>query len=237
MSIILDRLLDQAANGQVQTVTLSPGSLAVLLFASSFLSWQHNWIDTTEDPFDEITESDWDEIEKLVGNMIYEALTPESPTEMAIIGEVRMYTSQTLPDGWLACYGQELLRADYPELFAVIGTEFQIAADGTHFNIPDYRNRFPLGANYSGVGTLRGLGDMGGAVDHTLTENEMPVHNHPPLTGQTTFLGNGTGGNTAPAGSGLVTKTTTGNRGGGVPHNNMPPYTGIMFMIYTGVLP
>jgi hypothetical protein len=42
--------------------------------------------------------------------------------------------------GWALCDGRSILRALYPALFAIIGTTYG-AADGGHFNLPDYRGR------------------------------------------------------------------------------------------------
>lgn len=68
MSHMLDEILAQAANGSPVTVTLSSESVAVLLFGSQFLSERENWLDKGADPSDEVTDADWDEIEKLVAN-------------------------------------------------------------------------------------------------------------------------------------------------------------------------
>jgi len=68
MSHMLDEILAQAANGSPVTVTLSSESVAVLLFGSEFLSQRENWLDRGADPSDEVTDADWDEIEKLVAN-------------------------------------------------------------------------------------------------------------------------------------------------------------------------
>jgi len=68
MSHMLDAILAQAADGSPVTVTLSSESVAVLLFGSEFLSERENWLDRGADPMDEVTDADWDEIEKLVGN-------------------------------------------------------------------------------------------------------------------------------------------------------------------------
>jgi len=68
MSHMLDEILAQAADGSPVTVTLSSESVAVLLFGSQFLSNRFNWLDKGVDPLDEITDAQWDEIEKLVAN-------------------------------------------------------------------------------------------------------------------------------------------------------------------------
>jgi len=106
MSHLLDELLAQAANGSPATVALSAESAAVLLFAGEFLGRRANWLDRGVDPLDEVTDADWDEIEKLVGNL-YEALM--NP----LIGLVFPVIT-ALPSNMLPCDGSTHLRVDYP---------------------------------------------------------------------------------------------------------------------------
>jgi len=73
MSHLLDELLAQAEDGSPVTATFDSISVAVLLFASEFLSVRENWLDKGVDPLDGVTDEDWDTIEKLVGN-IYDLL-------------------------------------------------------------------------------------------------------------------------------------------------------------------
>lgn len=79
-------------------------------------------------------------------------------------GVVLPYAATAAPTGFLLSQGQSLLRADYSALFAAIGTAFG-AADGTHFSLPDLRQRFPLGKAASGTGST--FAASGGAIDHT----------------------------------------------------------------------
>ena len=83
---------------------------------------------------------------------------------------------------------------------------------------PDLRDRFVLGA-----GGDYAVGATGGEATHTLTIDEMPAHSHTiPNFGPT---GNGwahTGG-----GEGGTTDIT----GGGQPHNNMPPYYALAYIM------
>lgn len=57
-----------------------------------------------------------------------------------LVGEGKEWFTNTAPAGWLLRDGSSLLRTDYPDLFAVIGTTYG-AADGTHFSLPDERGR------------------------------------------------------------------------------------------------
>lgn len=104
-------------------------------------------------------------------------------------GTVLDFAGTVAPAGWLMCYGQSLLRSDYPNLFATIGTTFG-AADASHFSLPDYRGRVAAGKDDMG-GTAAGrmtaagtgingaqLGASGGIEAHTLTAAQMPQHSH-----------------------------------------------------------
>jgi microcystin-dependent protein len=72
--------------------------------------------------------------------------------------------SSGVPDGWRLCSGQAVSRTTFADLFAVIGTSYGVGDGSTTFNLPDMRQKFPLGKADSGTGS--GLGDTGGAIDH-----------------------------------------------------------------------
>lgn len=141
------------------------------------------------------------------------------------IGTIVMWATSTPPEGWLLCNGKEVSRAAYTELFKVLGTSVG-ATGSSSFKIPDLTGRFPLGA--SGA---HGLHSTGGAETHTLTVDEMPAHDH------------GVGGNIVQRGSGSDafrelagaypgdSNPSSQSVGGGQPHNNMPPFYGINFII------
>lgn len=78
-------------------------------------------------------------------------------------GVIWLYGGTAAPTGWLLCDGASLLRSSFADLFTAIGTAYG-AADGTHFNVPDLRQRFPLGKATSGTGAT--LGGTGGTIDH-----------------------------------------------------------------------
>jgi microcystin-dependent protein len=64
------------------------------------------------------------------------------------VGMIMLSSSNTTPQGWLICDGSSISRSQYPTLFAQIGTTFG-NIDNTTFNLPDLRNRVPLGSNNS----------------------------------------------------------------------------------------
>ena len=89
---------------------------------------------------------------------------------------------------------------------------------------PDLRNRFVLGA-----GSSYAVGATGGEVMHTLTIDEMPAHTHSyvmPPTGRDNMsrddLNHQFGWNS---------NSTTGSTGGSQPHNNMPPYYALAYIM------
>lgn len=153
------------------------------------------------------------------------------------VGAILDYAGASAPAGWLLCYGQSLLRADYADLFTAIGTVYG-AADGTHFNVPDLRGRIAAGQDDMGgssanrltnpaatTGGIDGdvLGGTGGLETHTLTTAQLAAHLHTfPSRTVTGGFGssevarsNGTGG--------LDTSTATDAAGGGTAHNNVQP--------------
>jgi len=159
-----------------------------------------------------------------------------------MIGEIVTFTSDTSPNpNWLSCDGASLLRADYPDLFTVIGTTFG-AVDGTHFSLPDLQGRAPIGDGTGSGLTPRALGDSFGEEDHVLTVSELAAHSHTD-TGHTHTEGNTaptaiTIGPGAPAPSAVPSVGITGsgsasltNTGSDSPHNNMQPSLALHYFI------
>lgn len=83
-------------------------------------------------------------------------------------GTITAFAGATAPVGWLLCDGSAVSRSTYADLFAVMSTAYGAGDGSTTFNLPDLRQRFPLGKAASGTGSS--LGDTGGAIDH--------VHDH-----------------------------------------------------------
>lgn len=91
-------------------------------------------------------------------------------------GSVIAFAGSSAPSGWLMCDGSSLLREDYLDLFAIIGTTYG-SVDGTHFTLPNLKGKVPVGLDSSQT-EFDTLGETGGAKTHTLTSAEMPAHTH-----------------------------------------------------------
>jgi microcystin-dependent protein len=189
--------------------------------------------------------------------------TTETTTAIAVAnppGEIKMWATGTAPTGYLLCAGAAVSRTTYATLFAVIGITFGSGDGATTFNLPDFRDRMPIGA-----GTTYALNASGGSADavvvnhtHTTTVTD-PGHQH-------FIAGSGTSNNTALTSSNYM--TASGNQGGGIygyslcgeapvasvgltnskttgisvantatgssaTNANLPPYRGIYFIIKT----
>lgn len=92
------------------------------------------------------------------------------------IGVVLPFAGDTAPFGYLLATGGTRLIADYPKLFAVLGTTY--GGNGTTtFGIPDMRGRTPVGRN-AGDSDFGNMNASPGAKTHTLTAAQMPSHSH-----------------------------------------------------------
>ncbi|MFP5238201.1 MAG: phage tail protein [Acidobacteriota bacterium] len=86
------------------------------------------------------------------------------------IGMIAAFGMESLPAGcnWLPCDGAELTMADYPALYAAIGTSFGLAAEPSKFKLPDLRGYFLRGwdnnAHVDPDATSRSSGDAVGST-------------------------------------------------------------------------
>lgn len=162
----------------------------------------------------------------------------ESSSGRVPIGALMPYAGLATPAGWLLCKGQSLARSSYPDLFKAIGTLYG-AADAQSFSVPDLRTRVPVGVSDNHV-TFGQMGSKGGEARHTLLVSELPAHTHILKGVGKTFKG-GLEQTNLGAGSGWTTVTNytaAGNpnleaaaTGSNNPHNNMPPYIVLNYII------
>jgi microcystin-dependent protein len=151
------------------------------------------------------------------------------------IGEIRIMANSYTPAGWAPCNGQLMPISENDALFTLLGTTY--GGDGQEtFGLPNLQSRIPMHAGQSI------LAETGGQEAVTLLTNQIPVHTHPLLA--TTSLGSQTtpGGNTVAQsgtmqwftedtpGAALAAQAVTAT-GGSQPHDNMPPYLALNFVI------
>jgi microcystin-dependent protein len=157
------------------------------------------------------------------------------------LSEIRIVSFNYPPKGWAFCNGQTLPINQYQALFSLIGTYY--GGDGiTNFKLPNLQARMPVhqGPNYV-------IGQAAGESAHTLITQEMPGHQHQAqgVSGNATS-DVATNNTWAVASQNLyaatpnttLLPTTLGSNGGSQPHNNMPPYLVLNFVIaLVGIYP
>lgn len=160
----------------------------------------------------------------------------------APVGAVMNYCGNTAPDGWALCEGQTYPIGTYPILEDLFIQQYEMVnkfgGDGiSTFAIPDLRDKFVLGA-----GTSYTVGSEGGSETVTLTVEQMPRHNHEERffseesnnyypTGVTTNLGKVMGVSFGGAAVKIAAAISTQTTGSSQPHNNMPPYYALCYIM------
>lgn len=175
---------------------------------------------------------------------------------MIPVGSYAMFAADSVPAGYLDCDGQAVSRTDYAELFSVIGTDYGVGDGSTTFNVPYFVGYSPMGAgSITPISTTLGVGGTLGEYDHTLTEDEIPEHDHGITdpghfhrvqkasatvnAAVNTATPNARSDNTATphmVTDSQVTGITVNMSGAGDPHNNIHPVLGVKWIIYAGVV-
>lgn len=167
------------------------------------------------------------------------------------VAEIRMFAGNFAPTGWALCNGQLLPISQNTALFSLLGTSF--GGDGrTTFALPNLMDAAPMGRGQGPGLSDRSIGERAGSSTVTLLASGLPPHSH--AVSATTAAGT----SSSPAGAvwgearigrqtepmyGTVAQSTmaqgaTAAAGGGQPHNNLPPYLALTFIIaLQGVYP
>lgn len=146
-------------------------------------------------------------------------------------GVIMMFGGATVPDGWLLCNGQAVSRTTYSDLFAAIGVAYGIGNGTTTFNVPDMRGRVPVGcdANFP-------LGNKGGEITVSLNASQNGQHYHSMVSAFGSMATSATtSGKTLSANDTAFADNhkNTNSAGSGAPHNNLPPYISVNYIIKT----
>jgi microcystin-dependent protein len=162
------------------------------------------------------------------------------------VAEIRIFAGNFAPRGWAFCNGQVMPISQNTALFSLLGTTY--GGDGkSTFALPNLQGMAPLQQGQGPGLSLRDLGETGGEQMVTLTDATMPSHRH------TVNALDGNGDQSNPAntiwgkaatgrqGVNIYTQNLSNNvglnplafaaAGGSQPHNNMPPYLALSFII------
>jgi microcystin-dependent protein len=173
------------------------------------------------------------------------------------VAEIRMFTGNFAPVGWAMCDGQLMPISQNTALFSLLGTTY--GGDGkSTFGLPNLQGSAPMHPGQGPGLSLRDLGENGGEQTVTLLQTEMPGHSHT-VNCVSTIAGD----QNNPGATSLWAKTVGASRqqappdyaatgpatiqmnpfalsvtGGNQPHNNMPPFLAVTFIIaLQGVFP
>jgi microcystin-dependent protein len=164
------------------------------------------------------------------------------------LAEIRMFAGNFAPQGWAFCDGSILPIAQNTALFSLLGTTY--GGNGqTTFALPDLRGRYAMNAGNGPGLTPRVLGEVSGEENHTLVTAETPAHSH--SVGCVVDAGADSGrpnGNLPSVSASTIYASTPADQamnssmigisGGSQPHNNMPPYLCVNFIIaLNGIYP
>jgi microcystin-dependent protein len=161
------------------------------------------------------------------------------------LAEIRLFAGTFAPVQWALCDGQLLPITQNSALFSLLGTNY--GGDGrTTFALPDLRGVAPMQQGQGPGLSMRVLGETGGEPAVSLLNTELPAHTHVPNA----VVGGGDTGSPAGAtfaearyGKGAQDLYSTsppnttmhplavGPSGGSQPHDNMPPYLCLTFII------
>lgn len=120
------------------------------------------------------------------------------------VGTIVAWTGEKAPDGWALCDGQN--------------------------KTPDLRGRFIIGTGKGENLSERKINDIGGLESVTLTVDNIPPHSH--VYTKTTAGSSGTeGSKNDRAKPPSYTDTNTSTVGGGKPHENMPPFYALAYIM------
>jgi len=166
------------------------------------------------------------------------------------VAEIRIVGFNFAPKGWAFCNGQLMPISQNTALFALIGTFY--GGDGkSTFGLPDLQGSAPMHQGQGPALTSRVIGESGGEQSVTLIQSELPAHVHQVSantgsgnqTSPTNNVWSSLAGRTPPplysnASDTTMSPMATGVAGGGQPHNNMPPYLALNFIIaLQGIFP
>tara|TARA_B100000900_G_C20594096_1_gene722688 strand:- start:2164 stop:2670 length:507 start_codon:yes stop_codon:yes gene_type:complete len=150
-------------------------------------------------------------------------------SKVPFTGTVILWTGSTSPDGALLCNGNQYEVEDYPALAEFLG----YPSTDTYFNVPNFNNRIPIGADNTITATNNGV-HTGGEKKIGSIEHNHIVDLHGVL--QTHYHWNKAELGNADWNYDFSVSNTTKTIAANTTHpqvNYYPPYTVVNYIIYT----
>ncbi len=164
------------------------------------------------------------------------------------VAEIRIVGFNFAPRGWAFCEGQLLPLSQNTALFSLLGTIY--GGNGkSNFALPDFQGCAPIQHGQGPGLSDYFIGETGGAETVTLLESEIPNHRHAYQASDNVGERNNPAGNlysipdsgriyAAPSNLAPMSANSLAPAGGDQPHNNMPPYLVLNFIIaLQGIFP
>jgi microcystin-dependent protein len=156
------------------------------------------------------------------------------------IAEIRIFAGNFSPRGWAFCDGQLLPISQNTALFSLIGTTY--GGDGrTTTALPNLQGRAPMHPGRGPGLTARRLGERGGVETVTLSEAQMPQHDHRAVVTEedgrdndpnaSSYVGAGDQMWGPATNMREMSPQTLPDKGGSQAHNNLQPYLTMNFII------
>ena len=162
------------------------------------------------------------------------------------LSEIRLISFNFAPKGWAFCNGQLLPINQNQALFSLLGTTY--GGNGqTDFALPNLQGRTILHFGPDSSGHSYALGQSAGEANVALTLAQMPAHSHAaqgisiqaysfPAAGRT-WAESPSNPYSSNANT-VMNPSSLSQVGGNQPHNNMPPYLTLNFIIaLAGIFP
>jgi microcystin-dependent protein len=100
-------------------------------------------------------------------------LAQNTGPQMPVGSVIAWMGTGSVPSGFLEANGQVVSRSTYSDLFSVLGTSYGSGDGSTTFGLPDLNTR-----HLKGTTTVGTVGSTTGADTYTLSEAQLPSHNH-----------------------------------------------------------
>jgi len=97
----------------------------------------------------------------------------------AYIGEIRLFTGNYTPQGWLDCDGSTISVESYNALASLLGNTYGTPPNANLLVLPDLKCRIPVGIGQADANAPKiALGQKFGTVKTSLTPDNLPAHTH-----------------------------------------------------------